>query len=239
MKKEKIVLKIGGSLLFENENKINSKKIIELCNIIKNIQNYETIIVIIGGGTIAREYIRFIRSITRNESLSDIIGINVSRINAQMMISCLEGQAFPSVPKSIEQLSLAVLSGKIIIMGGLQPGQSTTSVALEVAEFINAKEVIILTNVDGIYDKDPIKDKNAKKYDNLNYNELRNLIIEESDHNQAAAGEYRIFDAVSLQILKRSNITVLIGSGIDLKPFKKYWNGEIDSFGTIITEDYK
>ena len=42
-------------------------------------------------------------------------------------------------------------------MGGLTPGQSTTSVSLEVTEYINAEKLVILTDVDGIFDKDPKK----------------------------------------------------------------------------------
>ncbi|MBY9007562.1 MAG: UMP kinase [Candidatus Lokiarchaeota archaeon] len=236
MEKNNIVLKIGGSLLFEQENKINSKRIIDICEIIRNSYNYNTIIIVVGGGIIAREYINFIRKTTKNEALSDIMGINISRINAQLIISYLGNKAYPIVPKSIEDLSCAVLTGRIIIMGGLQPGQSTTSVALEVAEFIKAEKVLILTNVDGIYDKDPKKNKDAKKINRLNYDGLKNLILAESDNNQAAAGEYRIFDAVSLQILKRSNIKVLIGSGLELNNFKKCWNGELENFGTIISD---
>ncbi|MBY8983172.1 MAG: UMP kinase [Candidatus Lokiarchaeota archaeon] len=236
MVKNKIVIKIGGSLLFEQNNSINSQRIIEICDIIKENFFFETIIIIVGGGIIAREYIKFIRQSTQNEALSDIIGIDVSRLNAKLLISYLNDKAYPIVPKSIEEFSIAKLSDKIIIMGGLQPGQSTTSVALEVAEFIHTKKVIILTNVDGIYNKDPKKYNDAKIIKKLNYEELKEFIITDSKNNQAAAGEYRIFDAVSLQILKRSNIKVFIGSGLDLSNFKKFWNGELENFGTIISD---
>ena len=120
-------------------------------------------------------------------------------------------------------------------MGGLQPGQSTTSVALEVAEFMNAEELVILTDVDGIYDKDPKKFDEAKLLKRLTYKELQEIIFNSFGDTQAAAGEYRIFDAVSLQILKRSNIKTIIMSGKNLKEFQKYWNGEVDITCTIIT----
>ena len=69
----------------------------------------------------------------------------------------------------------------------------------------------------------------------LNYNELQDMILKSSEANQAAAGEYRIFDAVSLQILKRSKIKVLITSGKDLNEFEKFWQGKKHVIGTVIS----
>ncbi|MFX1395164.1 MAG: UMP kinase, partial [Promethearchaeota archaeon] len=95
--------------------------------------------------------------------------------------------------------------------------------------------LVILTDVDGIYDKDPKKFKEAKRFDRLNYSKLQEIILTSSNAKQATAGEYRIFDAVSLQILKRSNIKVLIISGENLNNFKNYWKGEKNIIGTIIS----
>ena len=121
-------------------------------------------------------------------------------------------------------------------MGGLQPGQSTTSVALEVAEFIGAENLIILTDVAGIYDKDPKEFTDAKLLKHLNYNQLQKIILNMANDKQAAAGEYRIFDAVSLQILKRSDIRVDVMSGKELNNFSKFWDGEKDIKGTEISK---
>lgn len=233
--KGKCVIKIGGSLLFKDGKKIDSKKIIDFCNIIKNKSNYNSIVVVCGGGILAREYINAVRTFSGNEALCDTFGIELSRINSKLIIACLNENAFPQVPKTIEELSIAMLHEKILVMGGLQPGQSTTSVATEVAEYINAENLVILTDVKGIYDKDPKKFEDAKLLKKLSYKEVQGIILESSGNNQAAAGEYRIFDAVSLQILKRSKIEVFIMSGIDLSQFEKFWNGDKNISGTRIT----
>ena len=70
----------------------------------------------------------------------------------------------------------------------------------------------------------------------LNYDSLQKIILEMSGDKQAAAGEYRIFDAVSLQILKRSNVVVSVISGSNLDQFKKLWNNEKANVGTTITK---
>jgi uridylate kinase len=231
-----IVIKFGGSLLFSEGGIINYEKVTEFCNIIKLNMDYDSIVVVCGGGTVARQYIKAIREFTENEVLCDLIGIDVSRINSQLIITKMKELAFPQVPKSFEELSIAISSHKIVVMGGLQPGQSTTSVAITVAEYIKAERLVILTDVDGIYDKDPNLYKDAKLIEKISYDSLQKLILELSVDTQATAGEYRIFDAVSLQILKRSKMNVFVMSGKNLSQFNKFWNNEKEIIGTIISK---
>jgi len=230
-----IVIKFGGSLLFSEEGTVNYEKITEFCNIIKSKNYYDLIAIVCGGGKVARQYIRAIREFTDNEILCDLIGIDISRVNSQLMVAKLGEIAYSQVPKSIEELSTAINSNKIVVMGGLQPGQSTTSVAMLVTEYLKAERLVILTDVDGIYDKDPNLFKDAKLIEKISYESLQKLILKSSIDTQASAGEYRIFDAVSLQILKRSNINVLVMSGKNLNQFHKFWNNEKEIIGTIIS----
>jgi len=234
--KRKSVIKIGGSLLFTENKELNREKIQNFCQIFKKMNYSGSHVIICGGGIIAREYIDTVRSFHGSEALCDTFGIDLSRINSRLLVSSFGDFAYPLVPKSIEELSLALLFGKIIVMGGLQPGQSTTSVALEVAEFMQVEELVILTDVKGIFNKDPKKFDDAKLFKNLTYGELQEIIIKSSGDKQAAAGEYRIFDAVSLQILKRSKIKVRVMSGKDLKDFENYWKGDENITCTIISE---
>ncbi len=236
MKDRNTVIKIGGSLLFTEDKELNKEKIQNFCRILKKKKYSGYHVIVCGGGEIAREYINIVRYFQGNEALCDTFGIDLSRINAKLLISAFQDIAYPLVPKSIEELSTALLFGKIIIMGGLQPGQSTTSVALEVAEFITAEELVVLTDVEGIYDKDPKKFNDAKLLKHLTYADLQEIILNLHDDKQAAAGEYRIFDAVSLQILKRSKLHIRVMSGKDLKEFEKYWNGDENITCTTITE---
>jgi len=231
-----IVIKFGGSLLFSEGGTINYKIITEFCDLIKNDKDYDSIVIVCGGGKIARQYIKAIREFTENEILCDMIGIDISRINSRLIVANMNEFAYPQVPESFEELSTAIITSKIVVMGGLQPGQSTTSVAIQVAEFLKAERLIILTDVDGIYDKDPKVFDDAKLLKELNYDSLQKIILEISGDKQAAAGEYRIFDAVSLQILKRSNVIVSVISGSNLDQFKELWNNEKANVGTTITK---
>ena len=90
MNLENIVIKIGGSLLFKNNNSIDVEKVIEFCDIIKNKNNFDKIIIVCGGGIVAREYINAVRKFSGNESLCDLFGIAISRINSKLLISNLK-----------------------------------------------------------------------------------------------------------------------------------------------------
>jgi uridylate kinase len=232
---KKIVIKVGGSLLFNKENKINHAFISHFCNIIQEGKNFQQVIIVCGGGSLAREFITFLRKININEALCDTIGIDISRINSKMIMACLKDKAYPKIPKNLEDLSLGLQFNKIITMGGIQPGQSTTTVAMEIAEYIEADKLLILTDVQGIYDKDPDKYNDAKLIKRITCDELHAILMKDSNYMQAAAGEYRIFDMASLQIIRRSKIKVYITSGKNLDEFSKFWLENKEINGTLIS----
>ncbi|MGH9990026.1 MAG: UMP kinase, partial [Nitrososphaera sp.] len=65
-------------------------------------------VVVAGGGNVARHYISTARSFGSDEASLDILGIEVSRLNARLMILALGDQAYPAVPEDLEQVSKAV-----------------------------------------------------------------------------------------------------------------------------------
>lgn len=236
-KQRRIVLKEGGSLLFDDQNKIREKNFDEFVGILKEAPSVNAVIV--GGGKLARTYIQAARALGASESLCDTFGIEVSRLNARLLITALQQRAFPEPITTLKEARENSLWEKILVAGGFVPGQSTTSVTFQIAEALNATDVIILTNVDGIYDKDPKKNPTAKKFDRITITELEKVIYGEGGASQSAAGEYRIFDAVSLQILKRSNISVRLANGENFDQLKRLLVGqEFDAgIGTEILRD--
>lgn len=209
--KKSIVLKVGGSLLFNSDLTVRKEQILKFASILQKAPNIAAVIV--GGGKIARTYINAARLLNANESICDILGIGASRLNARLLIASLGDAAFPEPITSVQEARIAHLWNKILISGGFIPGQSTTSVAFEIAEAIQATDVVILTDVDGIYDKDPHQFPEATKFDTITVSELENVIYGAGGSSQSAAGEYRIFDAVSLQILKRNQLNVRLANG--------------------------
>lgn len=231
---QKFVIKMGGSLLFQPDLSINSTLLTDLTRIFAQASHLKGLI--IGGGVVARKFIHAARQFHADEAQLDQFGIEVSRLNAHLLQTALGHRAYPKIITSLEEVRFSTLFDKIIIAGGFIPGQSTTSVTFEIAEALGATDVLILTDVDGIYDKDPDRYLDATKYDQITIAELEHVIYGEGGDMQAAAGEYRIFDAVSTQIFKRSQLSVRLLNGTDPTAVKRilFADPAGDTLGTQI-----
>ncbi|MHA1681031.1 MAG: UMP kinase [Promethearchaeota archaeon] len=229
---EKIILKIGGSLLFGNDLNVNTDRVKEFIEFIKTHAS-QIDCVVIGGGRVARVYIGALGAMNPNQARQDMLGIRVSKLNAILLAGIIgDDIAYQGVPGSIEEL-LAIKSmvpSKIVVLGGLEVGQSTTSVACEVAESLGGRMLIIGTDVDGIYTKDPDKHPDAKKLEEVTLDELVDILGLVDASNQKA-GEYRILDFISMSIIRRSNLRVRILKG-DVDSLGKALDGV--NVGTLI-----
>jgi uridylate kinase len=159
-------------------------------------------IVIAGGGKIARHYINLARDLGSDEASLDIMGIEVSRLNAKLLITALGEQAYPQVPKNLDEVTIAAASGRIVIVGGLHPGQSTNATSALIAEKVRAFRFLNATDVDGIYDLDPNTSSNAKLLNEITVNECMEILKDGS----SMAGTYDLMDIVALKVIERSKI---------------------------------
>ena len=177
-------------------------------------------ILVAGGGKIARHYISNARSSGADESTLDELGIEISRLNAKLLIYALKDRAYPHPPTTLSEMKNAVESGLIIVAGGLHPGQSTNGTAALIAEKVKASEFLNATDVDGIYDSDPNKNKKAKKFKRIDLKDLRNLLV----HEDSMAGGYDLMDIVALKVIERSKIKTRIIKA-DIKIIEKALKG--------------
>jgi uridylate kinase len=141
-----------------------------------------------------------------DEATLDIMGINVSRLNARLLLSALQDKAYPKIPKDLEEVALAAESGKIVITGGLHPGQSTNATSALIAEIVNASKFLNATDVDGIYDSDPNVNSKAKLLKRITVRQCLRLLERES----SMAGTYDLMDIVALKVIERSKIPTRI-----------------------------
>lgn len=116
----KLVLKFGGSILLKDEE-IDTKMIKRYALIIDQISRKHKINIVVGGGNLARKYIKALGNLGAPESFKDLAGIEISRINAQIFITALKGRAYPVPPKSFDEVIRALNSGKIVVCGGMFP----------------------------------------------------------------------------------------------------------------------
>ena len=200
--KKRIVIKLSGKIFGMD----NVKVIKDYAAFLVKISKFCQPIVIAGGGNIARHYISHARSSGADESTLDELGIEISRLNAKLLIYALKNKAYSHPPTTLQEIKHAVDGGLIVVAGGLHPGQSTNGTAALIAEKVKAEQFLNATDVHGVYDKDPNKFKNAKKLDQIEIKNLKSMLI----HEDSVAGGYDLMDIVALKIIERSKIKTRI-----------------------------
>ena len=215
--KKKIVIKFSGKV-FAMEN---IKLLKDYARFLVRISKTYQPIIVAGGGKIARHYINHARSSGADESTLDELGIEISRLNAKLLIYALKGKAFSHPPITLKETQHAVESGLIVVAGGLHPGQSTNGTAALIAEKINAEQFINATDVAGIFDSDPNKNKKAKLFKQIELKNLKKMLI----HEDSVAGGYDLMDIVALKIIERSKIKTRVIKS-DIKNLEKAIKGQ-------------
>jgi len=214
--KKRIVIKLSGRIFGMD----NAKMLKDYASFLVKISKICQPIIIAGGGNIARHYIAHARSSGADESTLDELGIEISRLNAKLLIYALKNKAYSHPPTTLQEVRHAVDDGLIVVTGGLHPGQSTNGTAALIAEKINAEQFLNATDVDGVYDRDPNKFKNAKKFKRIELKNLRNMLV----HEDSLAGGYDLMDIVALKIIERSKIKTRILKA-DIKTLEKAIKG--------------
>jgi uridylate kinase len=227
------VLKIGGSLLYDDDGQVRIDRFREYADSIKSlVKDGHSLVVVVGGGKPARIYISAARVLGANEAQCDWLGIKAARNNAELLSAALGDLAYPKIIDDYDELEVAVSLGKVVLLGGMVPGQSTNAVAAASAELIHADMLFNATNVDGVYDRNP-DEKGAKKLDSVDITQLRAILSTEG----TKAGQYNLFDPVAIGIVERSKIPTVIFNGNDTGNLKKAFNNE--KIGTRILHDTK
>ncbi len=203
------VLKIGGSLLYDKEGNILVEKVRAYAAAIKSlVKDGHSLVVVVGGGIPARTFISAARDLGASEAQCDWLGIKLARNNAELLCAGLGDIAYPKIVETLDELEVAVKIGKVVLMGGLIPGQSTNAVAALAAETVNAETLFNATNVEGVYDRDP-KEPGAKRFDTITIVELKKVL----SGGGTKAGEYKLFDSVAIKVVERSKIPTVIFDG--------------------------
>jgi len=190
------VISLGGSSIFNNNNKYNDLFLKSLLF----LKKHKNVILVVGGGIKARQKIASCKS--NNNFDKDMIAINVTKQNAKYVASKL-GFKFYDINCAEDIIKLP--QGQVVV-GGMLPGLTTDAVATLIAEqkeynFINT------TNVDGVYTKDPRKHKDAKLLKMVEINELIKIVLKS---DKRAPGTNTVLDLISLFIVRRSQIPTIV-----------------------------
>ncbi len=207
----KLVISLGGSLITEN---FTAEKIKSYAKALQTISTTtDRLVVVTGGGKLARDYIKIIKGIGMDQPSQDKIAIQATHLNARLIAMALshteQGIANNTIPETEKDIETMLDKHKILVCGGTIPGQSTDSVSAKIAKSIKADLLINASNIDGVYDSDPKKNKNAKKHKTLTYDELTEILSK----NEQSPGKYALFDKQAAKIIKEQKIKTIIING--------------------------
>lgn len=222
----RIIIRIGGSVV---ATPVNTSLIGRYAEILKALKaKGHEMVVVVGGGALARDFIKIAKDLGLEEKDQDDLAISVSRLFAQLFAQMLGELSCEKVLLTVEETVQCLKNGKIAVLGGLKPGMTTDTVAALVAERINADMLVKATDQEGVYNKDPRKYPDAVKLDRLRFEELPQVLAEKKHR----AGIHQILDPEAIKALKTKRIKVLVLNGY--KPENIMLALEGKKVGTII-----
>lgn len=213
----KIVVKVGGSIAIDEKGPRYSY-LSELLPILKKIDEKQELSVGIGGGRTVRNYSGAISGFDLTGEEAEECFIQLIKANVLLFSYLLDKDPL---------YSFEGYEGGEVVVGGVKPGRSTDANAAQVAADMGADLFIILTNVDGIYDKDPAKYEDAEKIEEVGFNEVDRLKSETSPTN------YGVVDPTALDIIRENRIKTAVIDGRDPENILRVMEGE--RLGTIIS----
>lgn len=201
-----IVISLGGSIIVPKE--VDYKFLKEFKKTILSVKN-KKMVICTGGGFTARDYITALRKEKLNDYTQDLIGIEVTRLNAKLVASFIK-KCNQEIPTTLEQVKELLQTHKIVICGGLSSGQTSDGTTATIADYLDAKEMINITNVKGLYDKDPRKFKNAKFIPSISHKNFYQMISK----LKKEPGQHFVLDTLAAEIAMKAKIKVVILQGM-------------------------
>ena len=216
-----IILSLGGSLICPNDfDFVFLKKLKQAIE--KYARKNHKFVIICGGGKLARTFqeIAFKSSKLSNDEL-DWLGIHATKINAYIIKSMFGNSAENFVISNPTQK--LHIKKNIVVASGWKPGWSTDYDAVLLAENFKVREVINMSNIDYVYDRDPRKFKAAKKIEKMKWQNYLKMT-----GTKWRAGMNVPFDPIAAKEAQKSKIRVyIIGKNLgnfenllNNKPFK-------------------
>lgn len=229
--KDKVVISVGGSLIVPNGG-IDTDFLRNLNDFIRAQlaeNNNRQFFLIVGGGNIARDYRdagqkAIGHALTRDDL--DWLGIHASRLNAHLIRTIFRDIAHPYILKHYE--IIRKVEEPIVVGGAWKPGWSTDYCAITTCEDYGIKEMINLSNVDQVFDKDPRQDSSAKPISKIGWSEFRRIV-----GDVWVPGMNAPFDPIASKKAEELGVKVVVMNGRDFENVEHYFKGKPFT-GTVI-----
>lgn len=229
MKYKRVLLKLSGEALKQEENGIlDTAYLKEVALTVKKLHdNGVQVAIVIGAGNIWRG--KLAKDIGIDHAKADYMGMMGTVINAAALSAMLETISVPSVvysainapseisvPYSQEDALKSLEENKVIFLAGGtgKPFFTTDTASTLRAIELNIDAILMGKNgVEGVYDSDPNKNKDAKFIKTITFEEIIKLNLQ-------------VMDITAVQLLLDKNIEIRVFSMSQLDNFLKVVEGE-------------
>ncbi len=205
----KVSISLGGSLLTRDQGPENYRRYAGA--LLKLKDRGHKLVVVCGGGRPARQYIRIAEELGADPDIKDRLGILATHINALLLIAALGEAADPHVHRTAGDIRRH-MDDLIQVGGGHLPGSSTDYRAVLFARALGADLIVNATDYGGVFDKDPSRHPDARKYGELTYERLEEIVRQRFEQ---APGDYGLFDLKATKLARRLGITIVFVDGTD------------------------
>lgn len=226
---KRVVLKLSGEALQgEQGYGVDPKVAGRIAEEIEEVHELGVeLAIVVGAGNIFRGLQASKAGMDR--ATADYIGMLATIINSMVLQDALEKRKVPTrVQSAIEIHQLAepyirrrairhLEKGRVVIFaaGTGNPYFTTDTAAALRAIEIGADSILKATKVDGVYDRDPMKDRRAKRFTRLTYLEVLKRRLEVMDSTATSLCMDNSLPIVVFNLIKRGNIRrVILGDPI-------------------------
>jgi len=212
-KYQRVLLKLSGEgLMGDREFGLDPDTVERICLEIKNVhQSGVQLSLVIGAGNIFRGVSSAAEGIER--TTADYMGMLATVMNALAVQSVLESMDVPTrVQSAIPMATVCepyirrravrhMKKGRVVIFAGGtgNPFFTTDTAAALRAVEMNCDALLKGTQVDGVYDADPVTNKDAKRYDNLSYQDV-------------LSHDLRVMDTSAIALARENKLPILVFS---------------------------
>lgn len=208
------VLSLGGSLVVPNGG-VDIAFLTQFNTFIRNqvSEKKRRFFIVVGGGAITRNYqqaAKVVRAEELTDTDADWLGVHATRLNAQLVRTIFKDIADPRVIKHYE--IILKITAPIAIAAGWKPGWSTDYDAVTLCQDYGIHQVINLTNVDQVYDKDPKIFPDAKPLVDITWASYRKMV-----GSVWKPGMNAPFDPIASKLAQEHQVMVKILNGKNLE----------------------
>ena len=226
-----LILSVGGSLIVPNGGPDVEflQRLREL--VLTSIASGRKIVIVTGGGKTARHYIDAATQVQKiaDDDL-DWLGIHATRLNAHLVRTILRDVAHPMVYKNpLAVPAVHEWKGSVLLGAGWRPGWSTDFVACRIAQVLDAKSVVNMSNIDYVYSDDPRTNPEATAHESLRWRDYRKMVGDEWSPGLSAP-----FDPVAAKFCHKYGMSVAVVNGKKYEQVERVILGQ-DFDGTLLS----